>query len=68
MTVSHNKPVQCQDTPEYKVGDYVKYGRDTARVIRVLTHPVAPTVYRILIVDGERREVDATALDLVRDV
>lgn len=68
MTVSHNKPVQCQDTPEYKVGDYVKYGRDVARVINVFTHPTAPTVYRILIVDGERIERDATAQELVRDV
>lgn len=68
MTYTYRKPVQCQDTPEYKVGDYVKYGRDVARVINVFTHPTAPTVYRILIVDGERIERDTTALELVRDV
>ena len=68
MTYTANKRVHCQDMPEYKVGDYVKYGRDTARVIGVFTHPTAPTVYRILIVDGERVELNAVASDLVRDV
>lgn len=68
MTYTANKRVHCQDMPEYKVGDYVKYGKDTARVIGVFTHPTAPTVYRILIVDGERVERDARASDLVRDV
>lgn len=67
MTYTYRKPVQCQDTPEYKVGDYVKYGKDTARVIGVFTHPTALTIYRILIVDGERIEHDARASDLVRD-
>lgn len=67
MTVHNQKPIQCNDTPEYKVGDYVKYGRDCARVIAVLTHPTAPTVYRIMIVDGEKKVLDVGAQELVRD-